>query len=107
MNPNLHHNETASRPSMGAALKHACLESCQQILTLVTRARAAIFAEARAAFASQERLLQLTLNEAEAQAWQTGYPHLVFPMLAREKVQTVAAWNTRQQSLRASSAPAA
>lgn len=107
MNPNSHHSETASRPSMGAALRQACLGSCQKVLSQVTRAKAAIFAEARAALASQERLLHLALNEAEAQAWQTGYPHLFFPTLATEKIQAIAAWNVRQQSLRAGRALAA
>jgi hypothetical protein len=39
------------------------------------------------------------VNEAEALAWQTPYPHLLFPSLAAEKVQAVAAWQTRQQSV--------
>jgi hypothetical protein len=39
------------------------------------------------------------LNEAEALAWQTSYPHLLFPELAVEKVQAVAAWQTRQESV--------
>ncbi len=43
---------------------------------------------------------QLAINEAEALARQTDYPHLLFPSLAMEKIQTVAAWQTRQQSLR-------
>jgi len=32
------------------------------------------------------------LNEAEAAAWQTMFPHLVFPALATEKVQAAIAW---------------
>jgi len=49
---------------------------------------------------SQEHLLELALNEAEALAAQTGYPHLVFPVLAAEKVRSVAAWDARQQRVR-------
>jgi hypothetical protein len=37
------------------------------------------------------------LNEAEALAWQTAYPHLLFPSLAVEKIQSVAAWQARQR----------
>ena len=48
----------------------------------------------------QPRLLQLALNEAEALAWQTGYPQLLFPVLAFEKAVGVATWHFRQQSLR-------
>ena len=45
----------------------------------------------------QPRLLRLALNEAEALAWETGIPHLVFPTLAMEKIQSVAAWHARQK----------
>jgi hypothetical protein len=54
-----------------------------------------------------ERLLRLALNEAEAAAWETMYPHLVFPALASEKAQAVAAWNAHQQSVWRSSPIAA
>ena len=84
----------------GTTFKGACLTSCQRILAHVARAKAAIFAEASQALQSQEHLLRLALNEAEAAARQTLYPHLVFPTLAMEKVQEVVAWNRRQQSLR-------
>jgi len=85
-------------PSARHALRHVCLAACQKILA---RAKAAIFAEWQSALATQERLLRLALNEAEALAWQTQYPHLVFPELATEKAQAVAAWSRRQQLLRA------
>jgi hypothetical protein len=45
-------------------------------------------------------LVKLALNEAEALAWQTAYPHLVFPALAREKVCALAFWHRRQAALR-------
>ena len=65
----------------------------------ISRAKVAIFAEFRDLLAAEEHLLRLTLNEAEALAWQTPVPHLVFPVLAREKAQAVAAWYQRQQSI--------
>ena len=74
--------------------------SCRKALARVAQAKEAIFAESSPALRSQERLLRLALNEAEAVARQTPYPHLVFPTLATEKVQAVIAWNKRQQSLR-------
>jgi hypothetical protein len=46
------------------------------------------------------RLLRLALNEAEALAWQTEFPHLVFPELAREKARAAVLWHQRQRSLR-------
>jgi hypothetical protein len=79
---------------------NACVASCQKILAQINRTKAAIFAESRHALRAPERLLRLALNEAEAVAWQTAYPHLVFPTLATEKVQAVVAWNKTQQSMR-------
>ncbi|MFZ0827009.1 MAG: hypothetical protein WAO02_06275 [Verrucomicrobiia bacterium] len=74
--------------------------SCRKVLARVAQAKETIFAESSGALRSQVRLLRLALNEAEAVARQTPYPHLVFPTLAMEKVQSVIAWNKRQQSLR-------
>ncbi len=100
-------NQPGNWTAVGTSLKRACVGSCQKVLAQVARVKAAIFAEARAALGAQQHLLRLALNEAEAQAWQTEYPHLVFPVLATEKVQAVAAWSRRQQSLRAATALAA
>ena len=74
--------------------------TCRNIQTQIAGDKEAIFAESGRAFPVPERLVRLALNEAEAMAWQTGCPHLVFPGLAREKVQTLADWNARQQSVR-------
>ena len=82
------------------SLGQTCLATCQKIVVQRSRVKTALYAEWRAALTTQERLLQLALNEAEAQAWQTEFPHLVFPVLATEKAQAVAAWNRRQQLLR-------
>ena len=49
--------------------------------------------------ASPPRLVRLALTEAEALAAQTGYPHLVFPLLAEEKVQQVTRWQERQHAV--------
>src|ERR1051325_4154102 len=48
------------------------------------------------------RLLRLALNEAEALAWQTSHPHLLFPLLATEKAQSAVVWHERQRALRRS-----
>ncbi len=45
------------------------------------------------------RLLQQALNEAEAIAWQTGFPQLVFPSLAAEKARAAANWESRQRTI--------
>ena len=48
---------------------------------------------------TRSHLVKLALNEAEALALQTGFPHLVFPALAEEKVHAIAAWHERQAAL--------
>lgn len=80
-------------------------KSCRGILTQIGRAKDAIFAEARGALKVHDHILRLALNEAEALAWQTLYPHLVFPSLAAEKVQSVVAWNNHQQALNGQTDP--
>jgi hypothetical protein len=74
--------------------------ACRKLPGQLRGIRTAIFDESRGALESQEHLLELALNEAEALAAQTGYPHLVFPMLAVEKVRSIETWNARQQVVR-------
>ena len=84
-------------------LRKACRACCRKIRAQIAGVKEAIFAEYSRAFSAPERLVRLALNEAEAAAWQTNYPHLFFPNLATEKVRAVAAWNARQQSVRGNS----
>src|SRR5690242_12478123 len=78
------------------------LGACQRLIARLENARAEIVAEFREKLADYQHLVELALNEAEALAWQTDFPELVFPSLAVEKVSAVAAWNRKQQSLRRS-----
>jgi len=82
------------------SFRSACAKSCQRILAQI---KETIFNESRNAFQAQERMLRLALNEAEAMAWETTYPHLVFPDLAMEKVQTLRAWTSHQRAVRLTS----
>jgi hypothetical protein len=84
-------------------LRQACTDCYQKVLGQITTAKEMIFAESQQALTAPERLLRLALNEAEALAWQTTYPHLIFPTLATEKIQAVAVWNANQQSVRRNS----
>jgi hypothetical protein len=92
-------NEVREDADYRSAFGRLGANSCRGILAQIGRAKDAIFAEARGALKVHDHLLRLALNEAEALAWQTLYPHLVFPSLAAEKVQSVAAWNNHQQTL--------
>jgi hypothetical protein len=77
----------------------ACRGCCQKVLAQISHAKNAILAEAQDTLKVQEQLLRLALNEAEALAFQTLYPHLVFPTLAVEKIQGAARWSDRQRLL--------
>ena len=83
----------------------ACAKSRRGVLAQIGKTKDAIFAEARDTLEAQDQMLRLALNEAEALAWQTLYPHLVFPALATEKVQGVVAWNNHQRLLGERSRP--
>jgi hypothetical protein len=77
-----------------------CVQSYKQLLAGIEQTKERIAAEFREIVESNQKSFQLALNEAEALAWQTDYPQLFFPDLAMEKIQTVATWQTRQQSAR-------
>ena len=79
---------------------HHCRASCRRLLSQIEKTKNSILAEFRGTLGAHEQLLGLALNEAESLAWQTAFPHLVFPMLATEKAEAVAAWHARQQSMR-------
>jgi hypothetical protein len=76
-----------------------CLNCCKKVLAQISHAKAVILAEARDTLKVQEQLLRLALNEAEALAFQTLYPQLVFPTLAVEKIQGAERWSNRQRLL--------
>ena len=88
---------TSNDTSPGATLAKACLVSCQKLVAQIQKTKDTILDEFREALGAQDHLLRLALNEAEALAWQTAYPHLVFPALAAEKAQAVATWHARQR----------
>lgn len=76
-----------------------CAQSCKKLLAGIEQAKDRIASEFQETLELHGQLFQLAMNEAEALARQTDYPHLFFPSLAMEKIQAVAAWQTRQQSL--------
>ena len=66
----------------------------------IAAARATVERDFSKLVEQQPRLLYLALNEAEALAWESGFPALVFPILAQEKAGNLAVWHARQQSVR-------
>ena len=75
-------------------------EAHGQVRAQIARAKEAMLFEHAESVGPHARLLRLALNEAEALAWQTEFPHLVFPTLALEKAQAAVAWHQRQSALR-------
>jgi len=86
--------------TVAVKLAGVCRACGQRVLAQISRVKQAILTESSAALETHQHELRLALNEAEALAWQTMYPHLVFPALAAEKVRAVATWNARQQRIR-------
>lgn len=83
------------------------LGACQRVLAAIEQAKDSLKAQFTGLREDHEHMLHLALNEAEALAWQTTYPHLLFPTLAEEKVQAVNIWAQRQQAVRQGRALAA
>ena len=81
----------------------ARLRSCRKLISAIEKTKEAILIEFRERIETREHLLRLALNEAEAVAWQSGFPQLVFPTLAMEKAQAVTAWHVRQRTMRRNS----
>ena len=82
-----------------SAVASVCRVSYQKLAAQIQRAREHLLHELRGTLEVPERLFRLALNEAEALAWQTDYPHLVFPTLATEKILAAGEWNSRQKIL--------
>jgi hypothetical protein len=76
-----------------------CLNSCRNLLASIERIKQGIFKEFGSGLSGSETVLRGALNEAEAMAWQTAFPHLVFPELAQEKAAEAARWARRQQEV--------
>lgn len=89
-----------NKAQSNGSIQNACLKSCQKVLAQIKKTKDAVLVQFRDALADHEQLLRLALNEAEALAWQTHYPQLVFPDLAEEKAQKVANWAAHQRLIR-------
>ena len=81
-------------------ISDSAADSCQKLLNSIKSAKEDLLCEFRPSVGPNDRMLRLALNEAEGLARETDFPLLVFPTLAREKAEAVAAWKVRQQSIR-------
>ncbi len=64
--------------------------SAQKLVVGIEQAKQNLAAKHK--FELPERLFRVALNEAEALAWETEYPQLVFPALAEEKIEAISSW---------------
>ena len=78
-----------------------------EVRAVIARAKEAMLFQHMEAAGDHGRLLKLALNEAEALAWQTEFPQLVFPILAEEKARAAVSWHERQHALRRAQAEVA
>ena|ERR1700733_4351765 len=76
-----------------------CKESYKAFVAEIEQAKDMIMKEFNETLDTHGNLFRLALNEAEVLAEQTGYPHLFYPALATERVQAVADWRRRQQTV--------
>ena len=73
---------------------------CDRVKNAVAKVKAAVVHEYGNVLAEHAKILRLALNEAEALAWQTEFPHLFFPTLAMEKATSAVEWHRRQHAVR-------
>jgi hypothetical protein len=101
MKPNHANNQAEHRKvrtKAGSAVP--CARRCRELSWQLAEIKRAMVREFGTAISGQSQLLNSALNEAEAIAWQTPYPHLLFPVLAEEKASAVNRWAARQRSVR-------
>jgi hypothetical protein len=79
-----------------------CLDSCRKVLARIEKVKQTVLDEFHDTMDAHNQMLRLAVNEAEALAWETDYPHLVFPALAHEKAEQVSSWEARQREIRRS-----
>lgn len=79
--------------------KNSFTGACQKLAKVIENMKDRMIEEFSAKLAGHENVLRLALNEAEALAWETPYPHLVFATLAREKAQAAAKWQYHQSAV--------
>ena len=91
---------TPLNASRSSNFKSVCAASCRKIFEQIEKVKVRIVSEFREGLAEDQRLLELAVNEAEALAWQSGFPQLFFPALAVEKAHAILNWHSRQQYLR-------
>src|SRR6266404_8764838 len=100
INTNYRNSNNDNEGTRPKSFSTVCLNSCRKLLSQLEAIKDSWWAKYSAALHGQEQILRTALNEAEALAWQTPYPHLFFPVLAEEKAMSARRWAARQQMIR-------
>jgi hypothetical protein len=93
-------NEARVTASKTREFTDFCVSACKKLLGRLEQAKANVIAEFSQSQNGSKHMIELAVNEAEAIAWQTEFPYLVFPTLAREKATSVANWAAHQRHVR-------
>ncbi|HEY5909379.1 MAG TPA: hypothetical protein VJA21_02115 [Verrucomicrobiae bacterium] len=101
--PNVNGTSGLAREPHG--LGATCLRCYERVLRGLGAVKVKTEREFGRAMAGYEQLLKAAVNEAEALAWQTSYPHLLFPTLAEEKAAAAQQWVARQRAIREQALP--
>ena len=96
---NTNENDKCSENGIPASVGYT-LALCKKAAALIEQTKAAIVAEFQDGRDLTQRLLRLAVNEAEALAWETDYPQLLFPALAAEKAAALADWRAHQRNVK-------
>ena len=84
------------------AARGRCYQAALRRLAAVKVTVEREFAQSMAGY---DHLLKAAIDKAEALAWQTPYPHLLFPVLAEEKAAEAQQWAAQQRAIRERTSP--
>jgi hypothetical protein len=88
--------QTETKVSNGNTVTDFCVSCGRKLIAQIQNTKKELALRFRKSFYGNERMLRLVLNEAEALAFSTDYPQLLFPSLALEKVESAASWQRHQ-----------
>ena len=97
-NKNISNNQLSQSGSFGR-LRATCACCYQKVLRRLAAVKVRVEREFGQGMSGYEPLLKAAINEAEAVAWQTPYPHLFFPALAEEKAAAARQWTSHQRAI--------
>jgi len=92
-------NNLLAFPATEAGFTVRCLRACARLARELNRVKNELTGHFQQLLDLPAPWLQQSVNEAEALAWQAGFPHLLFPVLAEEKVRKLGRWYNHQQKV--------